>query len=60
MYGKQMKTTGQLYLIKNKGIIRRTLIIVEEAFTLDGHFGQEESDNLEYSWHSDLYGIPEC
>lgn len=59
-YGKQMKTTGQLYLIKINGITHRTLIIVEEAFTLDGHFSQEETDNLDYSWHSDLYGIPEC
>ncbi len=59
-YGKQMKTTGQLYHLKSNGIIHRTLIIVEEAFTLDGHFGQEETDTSEYSWHSDLYGMPEC
>ena len=59
-YVKQMKTAGQLYIIRNNGIIRRTFIIVEETFTLDDAFDQEETDNLENNWHSDFYGMPEC
>jgi hypothetical protein len=59
-YIKQMKTVGQLLIIKNNGIVRRSFILVEETFTLDDAFDQEEADNLEYSWHSDFYGIPEC
>ena len=55
-----MKTACQFYIIRNNGIIRRTFIIVEETFTLDDAFNQEETDNLENSWHSDFYGMPEC
>ena len=55
-----MKTAGQLYIVKSNGIIRRTFIIVEETFTLDDSFDQDETDNFETSWHSDFYGMPEC
>jgi hypothetical protein len=57
---KQMMKTGQLYLIKNSGIVRRTYIIIEETFDYHDQFDQEELDSLEYSWLSDLQGIPEC
>lgn len=57
---KQMMKTGQLYLIKKSGIVRRTYIIVEETFDYHDQFEQEELDGLEYSWLSDLQGIPEC